>query len=60
MKTIQLIHYIATHPEFETVVIKDMDDKTPMQAIEILSDGDWEGYNWRINSSLEKGTLLLY
>jgi hypothetical protein len=59
MKTIQLINYIASHPEFTNVVIKDMDDKKPMQAIELLSSESFDNI-WAINGTLECGTLLVY
>lgn len=59
MTTIQLINYIASHPEFINIVIKDMDDKTPMQAIEFLSSENYDNV-WAINGTLEKGTLLVY
>jgi hypothetical protein len=59
MKTIQLINYIASHPEFTNVVIQDMDDKTPMQAIELLSCETFDNV-WEINGTLEKNTLLVY
>jgi hypothetical protein len=59
MNTLQLIHYIASHPEYTNVVILDMDDKKPMQAIECLSCESFDNI-WRINGSLEKNTLLVY
>lgn len=59
MKTIQLINYIASHPEFTNIVIKDMDDRTPMQAIECLSCETFDNV-WAINGTLEKNTLLVY
>jgi hypothetical protein len=60
MKTIQLINYIATHPEFTKVVFNESDyERTPMAAIEVLSSETYENI-WRINGTLEKGTLLIY
>lgn len=59
MKTIQLINFIASHPEFTSIVIKDNDDKTPMQAIELLSSETFDNV-WSINGTLEKNTLLVY
>jgi len=62
MKTIPLMHYISTHPEYSNIVIMDEGDRTPIQAIERLSAGyEYEQYNdWKINGSLEKGILLVY
>ena len=59
MTTLQLIHYIASHPEFEIIVLKDSDDMTPMQAIERLSSGVFDK-DWRINGTLEPKVLLCY
>lgn len=59
MTTIKLINYIASHPEFKTIVLGDSDDRTPMQAIEILSSEVFEN-DWRINGTLEKNILLCY
>ena len=59
MTNLQLIHHIATHPEYTVVVIKSEDDKTPMQAIELLSCEAFDN-DWRINGSLEKNVLLIY
>ena len=59
MKTLQLIHYITNHPEYTNIVIADMDDKTPLQAIEVLSTENFDTV-WRINGTLEKNTLLIY
>ncbi len=59
MTTIQVINYIASNPNFETVVIKDSDDRTPMQAIDCLSCEVFEN-DWMINSTLEKNVLLVY
>jgi hypothetical protein len=56
MKTIQLINYIATHPEYVVIVINDQ-DYNKMRAIEILSSQDYSN-EWRINGSLEKYTLI--
>jgi hypothetical protein len=60
MNTIQLIHYIATHPEFTCIVIGDSDDFTPMQAVEFLSSSYCAEPIFRINDTLEKSTLLVY
>jgi hypothetical protein len=59
MNTLQVINYIANHPEFTNIVIKDMDDRTPMEAIYCLSCEKFD-ISWRINGSLEKNTLLIY
>lgn len=59
MTTIQLINYIASHPEFTNIVIKDMDDRTPMQAIECLSSETFDNI-WAINGTLKKDTLLVH
>jgi hypothetical protein len=42
------------------VVINDQDDKTRMAAIEWLSsmNDNWDGC--KVNTSLEKGTMLIY
>jgi hypothetical protein len=60
MTAIQVILFIAQHPEFTNVVISDQDDKTPMQAIEWLASVG-KG-NYRINDTLEKKyhTLVIY
>ena len=59
MTTLQLINFIASNPEFTTVVILDSDDRAPMQAIEFLSCETFDNV-WRINTTLEKNTLLVY
>ena len=59
MTTLQLINYIASHPEFETIVLKDSDDATPMQAIERLSSDVFHN-EWRINGTIEPKVLLCY
>ena len=59
MKALQLIHYIASHPEYKIIVIDGDDDRTPMQAIECIS-GDTINRYYRINGTLEEGTLLIY
>ncbi len=62
MKSMHLIEYIAAHPEFENVVIMDENDRTRIQAVERLS-GNYDAekdYEWKINSVLEKNTLLIY
>lgn len=59
MTTIQLIHFIASNPELKAVVIKEDDEREPMQAIELLSSNDFAN-DWRINTSLEKGVLIVY
>jgi len=60
MKTIELINYISSHPEYNTIVIKDMDDMEPINAIHVLSCGIFDKEDWRINGSLEKNVLLVY
>jgi hypothetical protein len=57
--TIELIHYIASNPQYTTIAIDECDDKTPMQAIEFLST-HWAEKIWSINGSLEKNTLLVF
>ena len=59
MNTLQLINYIASHPEFETIVLGDSDDLKPMQAIERLSSDIFHNV-WRVNGTLEKKVLLCY
>ena len=59
MNTIQVINHIARNPQYTNVVIQDSDDRTPMQAIELLSSETFDNV-WVINGSLEKGTLLVY
>lgn len=59
MTTLQLINYIARHPEYTTIVLKDSYDTTPMQAIEILSSNVFDN-DWRINGTLETNVLLCY
>tara|TARA_R110000868_G_scaffold45465_1_gene150995 strand:- start:267 stop:473 length:207 start_codon:yes stop_codon:yes gene_type:complete len=62
MKAIHVINYIASNPNIKNVVINSEDDKTPMQAIEYLSVVNFENNvaDFRINNTLEKGTLLVY
>ena len=62
MKAIHVINYIASNPNINNVVINSEDDKTPMQAIEYLSVVNFENNvaDFRINNTLEKGTLLVY
>lgn len=63
MSTLYLINYISANPYFKTIVIMDLDDKTPIQAIEWLSTNqlfDEHEINWRINGTLEKETLIVY
>ena len=60
MTTLQLINKIAESTEIENVVIKDQDDKPPMDAIAYLCYEHPQKSDWRINSTLEKGTLLVY
>ena len=59
MTTLQLINYITSHPEFKTIVLKDSDDATPMQAIERLSSDVFHN-EWRINGTIEPKVLLCY
>lgn len=60
MNTMQLIHKISESPEIKIVVLGDMDDKAPMEAISYLSALSNLDEEWQVNSSLEKGTLLVY
>lgn len=60
MTTLDLIYFIATHPEYTVIVIKGDDDRTPMQAIECLAGSYPDEPAWRINGSLEKNVLLIY
>lgn len=59
MTTLQLIYYITSHPEYTNIVIEDIDDKTPLQAIELLSTEKFDNV-WFINGTLEKNTLIIY
>lgn len=62
MKTMMLINYIVSHPEYHNIVILDEGDRTPMEAIGRLSGWyeDEREIEWKINGSLEKNTLLVY
>jgi hypothetical protein len=57
--TLQLIHHIASNPHYTTIAIEGCDDKTPMEAIELLSSESFVGI-WSINGSLEENTLIVY
>jgi hypothetical protein len=59
MNTLQVINYIANHPEFTNIVIKGLDDKHPMEAIYFLS-GEKHDAIWRVNGTLDKNILLIY
>ena len=59
LTTLQLINHIASNPHYTTIAIDGCDDKTPMQAIELLSCETFANI-WSINASLEKNTLLVY
>jgi len=60
MTTLQLIYKIATSPEIEVVVINDLPDKSRMNAIEYLFTEHDTWKQWRVNTSLEKGTMLIF
>lgn len=62
MTTMMLINFISEHPEYENVVIKDEDDRNRINAIERLSANfdDEKIIDWKINTTLEKNTLLIY
>ena len=63
MKTLDLIRYIAQHPEYSVIVIQDNDDMTPMDAINYLASiysSHYDSMIFRLNGSLEKNTLLVY
>lgn len=59
MNTIQLINFIASHPEYSNIAIEECDNKNPLQAIELLTSERFDN-EWRINGSLEKNTLIIY
>ena len=63
IKLLDLINYIAEHPEYINIVIigqdNQEDDRTPMQAIAFLTCCP-HNEQFRINGSLEKNTLLIY
>ena len=63
MKVLDVIRYITQHPEYTTIVIKDEDDMTPMQAIYYLASIDplyFDSISFRINGTLEKNTLNIW
>ena len=61
MKTLDVINFITNNPEYTNIVIMDMDDREPFQAIGFLSGCDQVTENsWYINGSLLKNTLLIY
>lgn len=62
MTTLQLINKIADTQEITNVVIKDMDDKTPIDAIGYLGYEYPYKTDWRIDtqSILVNGSLLVY
>ncbi len=61
MKTLDVINFITSNPEYTNIVVMDMDDREPIQAIEFLSSCDQVTENsWYINGSLLKNTLLIY
>ena len=61
MKTLDVINFITSNPEYTKILVMDMDDKEPIQAIEFLSSCDQVTENsWYINESLLKNTLLIY
>jgi hypothetical protein len=59
MTTIRVINFILDNPEFTNVVIENMDDLKPIQAIDFLNRINIEK-DWILNDSLEKNTLLIY
>jgi peptidase E len=59
LTTLQLINHIVSNPHYTTIAIDGCDDKTPKQAIELLSSESFANI-WSINGSLEKNTLLVY
>ena len=63
MKVLDVIRYITQHPEYTTIVIKDEEDMTPMQAIYYLASIDplhFDNISFRINGTLEKNTLNIW
>jgi len=64
MKAIQLITYIAEHPEYTKIVLFEVDQEMrPMSAIHYLASSTQSNYDdilYRINSSLEQNTLIVY
>lgn len=63
MKVLDLIRYIAQHPEYTNIVIKDEDNMTPLTAINYLASIDSSHYNsmfFHINGTLEKKCLIVY
>lgn len=63
MNVLLVIYHICTNPHITNIVIKDGDDRTPLQAIEYLStDAAFNGNSekWNINTSLEKNTMLIW
>jgi len=70
MKTLDAIRHITQHPEYKNVVInvgdtEETPDLTPMGAIGYLASIDPSNYEdyryqWRLEGSLEKDTLLIY
>lgn len=73
MKTNRLIDYILDHPEYTFFIFDGLDDEddtdenftlddiylSRVEAIDILS-GFASDLPWRINGSLQKGTLIIY
>jgi hypothetical protein len=57
----QLIHYIASHPEYTNIVINDERNRPPIHAIERVSSDGWQYEDsWGINQDiLSKNTLLV-
>jgi len=63
MKVLDLIRYIAQHPEYKNIVIKDEEDMTPLNAINYLASIDLSHYDsmsFHICGTLEKDTLLIW
>jgi len=59
LNTMQLIHFIAKCREFTTIVIKQHDDMTPLEAVAFLSSKS-HGHTWMIKVAGGPGTLYAY
>ncbi len=57
MTSIQVINYIANHPEFTNVVLSDVGEITPIQAIAYLS-GSTFLRRWAIH--IQSEILFIY
>ena len=63
MKVLDVIRFIAQHPEFTTIVIKSENDMTPLTAINYLASIDPSHYDsmfFHINGTLEKNVLNIW